>query len=158
MHAHLEGEIGIITHIHFDGMDEGKGDTQAGTGEARYRLTHDYLVPPLRAWLARDGVSDCESRDESSADDRTVLRPSSRRPRSRTTRKVGAADVPLSRGRPIEINSATEDDLKSLPGIGPASARLIIGSRPYKSIDDLLRVRGMSRTRLSGIRSFVVVG
>ncbi len=154
----LVGEIGIITRIQVDGMEEGRGDPQAGTGEAHYRLTHDYLVPPLRAWLARDGVSDRQSREEPSTGGHTILRPAGRRPGARTTRTVRAGTGPRSRGRPIDINTATEDELKTLPGIGPATAHRMIDGRPYGTVDDLLRVRGMSRTRLSGIRSYVVLG
>ena len=154
----LEGEYRVITRIQVDGMEEGTGDPKTGTGEAHYRLTHDYLVPALRAWLVRDGVGDRKSRDGSSTEDGTIFRPAGHRPSTRTTRKVGAGTGSPSRGRQIDINSTTEDELKTLPGIGPAIARRMIEGRPYETVDDLLRVRGMSRTRLSGIRSFVVLG
>jgi len=38
---------------------------------------------------------------------------------------------------PIDINSATIKDLRSLPGIGPARAQKIIAGRPYTSVEDL---------------------
>jgi len=38
---------------------------------------------------------------------------------------------------PIDINTATLKDLRSLPGIGPARAKKIVAGRPYKSVEDL---------------------
>lgn len=39
----------------------------------------------------------------------------------------------------LDINSASETELASLPGIGPARAKAIIKGRPYKGKDDLQR-------------------
>jgi competence protein ComEA len=44
-----------------------------------------------------------------------------------------------------------------LPGIGPALARRIIEGRPYRSVDDLERVKGIGKRRLAGLRPLVVV-
>ena len=38
---------------------------------------------------------------------------------------------------PIDINTATLKDLRSLPGIGPARAKKIVAGRPYRSVEDL---------------------
>lgn len=38
----------------------------------------------------------------------------------------------------ININSASEQELDTLPGIGPVTAQKIIGARPYNSINELL--------------------
>ena len=38
----------------------------------------------------------------------------------------------------ININAASEQELDSLPGIGPIYAQKIINGRPYSSIDELL--------------------
>ena len=40
--------------------------------------------------------------------------------------------------RQININTASLQDLDSLPGVGPATAQKIINGRPYNSIDELL--------------------
>ncbi len=53
-----------------------------------------------------------------------------------STTKSAAAKTP---GAPIDINSASEKELDSLPGVGPATAKKIIAGRPYSSVNDLSR-------------------
>src|SRR5262249_45006189 len=43
-----------------------------------------------------------------------------------------------SRDRPLDLNSASKDDLMGLPGIDAADADKIIAGRPYDSPNDLL--------------------
>ena len=62
---------------------------------------------------------------------------------------------------PIDLNSATLEQLDSLSGIGPATAKAIIDRRKelgrFRSVDDLLTVKGIGPTKLESIRSGVVV-
>ena len=56
----------------------------------------------------------------------------------------------------VNINFATLDELKALPGIDPDTAQAIIANRPYKKIADLLKVKGMTQERLKKIRERIV--
>jgi competence protein ComEA len=58
---------------------------------------------------------------------------------------------------PIDINRASEQELQQLPGIGPTLARRIIEARPFRSVDDLRRVRGIGARTLDKLRPFVTV-
>lgn len=52
----------------------------------------------------------------------------------------------------VSINEADEKQLKKLPGIGSATAKRIVACREkngrFKSMQDLLQVRGMSERKL----------
>lgn len=49
---------------------------------------------------------------------------------------------PLISGR-LNLNTATQEQLEALPGIGPALAARLTAGRPYRSLADLDRVRGI---------------
>lgn len=63
--------------------------------------------------------------------------------------------------RPIDVNRASEAELMRLPRVGPVLAALIVSSRtekPFTSVDDLRRVRGIGVKTLDALRPFVTVG
>ena len=55
----------------------------------------------------------------------------------------------------VNINTATQAELETAPGIGPAFAAQIIASRPYDNVDDLVKIRGISDATLESMRPFV---
>ena len=59
---------------------------------------------------------------------------------------------------PVNVNTASAEDLEAIPGIGPAMAARIIANRPYGAVDDLLRVKGIGPATLEKIRPYVIVG
>ena len=52
----------------------------------------------------------------------------------------------------FDPNTATESELQSIKGIGPALAKRIVDGRPYKKIDDLLKVKGIGVKKLERFR------
>jgi competence ComEA-like helix-hairpin-helix protein len=54
----------------------------------------------------------------------------------------------------IDINTATEKELKMIPGIGPALASRIIAARPFHSADDLKKVNGIGDKKYAKVRPF----
>jgi competence protein ComEA len=69
-----------------------------------------------------------------------------------------AAGSALAAGALIDINTADQKAIESLPGVGPATAKAIIQGRPYKSVDDLANVKGLGKSKLEKIKPLVTVG
>ncbi len=59
--------------------------------------------------------------------------------------------TPLGR---IEVNTATEKELTTVPGIGHVMAARIIAARPFRSADDLKRVSGIGDKKYAQIRPY----
>lgn len=56
----------------------------------------------------------------------------------------------------VNINSATEETLDGLPGVGPATAEKIITNRPYADINDLLKKKVVSQKVFTQIKDKIV--
>ncbi len=57
---------------------------------------------------------------------------------------------------PVSLNRASLEDLEALPGIGPVLARRILEGRPYETVEDLLKVKGIGPATLEKLRPYVV--
>jgi competence protein ComEA len=64
--------------------------------------------------------------------------------------------------KPVNINTATSEELQQVPGIGPATAQKILQMRKsygaFKSVDDLLAIRGLGSERLEKMPKYLTVG
>ena len=58
---------------------------------------------------------------------------------------------------PIDVNTATAEELEKIKGIGPVMAERIIAGRPYQTLDDLRRVKGIGRKTLEKIRPYLTI-
>lgn len=111
-----------------------------GTGDAGSAGTDPATGPgwePTRAGLMASGVS----------------------PRT-PSRETPRGDDPIT--SPIDINRADEITLTRLPGIGPRLAQRILADRaekgPFRSVDELVRVKGIGPATVARLRPMITVG
>jgi competence ComEA-like helix-hairpin-helix protein len=83
------------------------------------------------------------------------------------TRGLRAADPPATRksakgktpSGPVDLDTATEQEIEALPRIGPAVAKRIVANRdslgPFTSLDGLKRVKGMGKATLETLAPLV---
>jgi competence protein ComEA len=64
------------------------------------------------------------------------------------------AGKPMS--KPLDINSASEDDLKQLPGIGEALSKKIVENRPYKRKDELAKKKIIPQATYDKIKDMII--
>jgi len=73
---------------------------------------------------------------------------------------VSSGDV-QGLGTPLDLNTATLQQLDALPGVGPATAKAIIDRRSqvgrFRSVDDLLSVKGIGSAKLDALRESVTI-
>ena len=60
-----------------------------------------------------------------------------------------------SKSNLVSINNATLAELDTLPGIGPAYGQRIIEGRPYRSLEEILNVKGIGPKTFEKIRALV---
>jgi competence ComEA-like helix-hairpin-helix protein len=64
--------------------------------------------------------------------------------------------------QPININTADSSQLQLVPGIGPSTAAKILQMRKsygaFKSLNDLMAIRGIGPKRLEKMRKYLTVG
>lgn len=72
------------------------------------------------------------------------------------------APGPPTPAAPIDLNTATVEQLDALPGVGPATAQAIVAYRSahggrFKSVNELLEVRGIGPAKFEALRTLVRV-
>lgn len=74
---------------------------------------------------------------------------------------LGARPTEHARPARVDLNQAGQAELEQVPGLGPALAREITTDRdrkgPFKSVEELRRVRGVGPTTFDKVRAFVRV-
>jgi competence protein ComEA len=63
--------------------------------------------------------------------------------------------------KPLDLNTATTEQLEKLPGIGPATAKLVVEYRekngPFKKIEELMNVKGIGEKTFLNLKDRITV-
>ena len=124
----------------------------AAVNPARRLRDEDLLVVPRREPDLPDGV----------APRPTPTIDGNHRPEVPSERTIVPTPADASTGSPIDINTASAAELDELPGIGPALAERIVALRsergPFRSVDELELVEGISERTVEQLRPLVALG
>jgi competence protein ComEA len=72
-----------------------------------------------------------------------------------------AVGAPLAAAERVNLNTATQEELVALPGVGPAKAKAIIDYRtahPFKTVDEVKNVRGIGDHLYESLKGKITVG
>ncbi|MDH9146730.1 helix-hairpin-helix domain-containing protein [Staphylococcus epidermidis] len=74
---------------------------------------------------------------------------------------LNSSDVKINTNQPLNLNSATEEQLKNIPGIGPSKAKEILNYREqnhgFNSIDDLMKIKGFGKKKFEKLKEHFTI-
>ena len=112
-----------------------------GIGEAKYGKIKDLVT--VAGTMTNSGPEPTATNSATSTETKT--------PRAATSKNK------LAPGQVLNVNTATAQELARIPGIGPVKAEAIVNGRPYASVEDLKKVRGIKEGTLAKMRPYVTV-
>ena len=125
-----------------------------GIGVGHWRRAHPVLAERLER-LDRVAVP-----PQPTVDELPLAQPARRAtPPGSASRPAPSKSTPAL--QPVDINRATEDELRTLPGIGGVLASRIVEARerdgPFASLDDLRRVKGLGRSKIEKLTAAIAL-
>jgi DNA uptake protein ComE-like DNA-binding protein len=134
--------------------DEAKREKIGAWGVNAGRLNAHAQTPSAFSSFVANG----KTRSRSAAPDSSAVFPIAKPAASVTRSSAVETNRSHAKEKPplgnIDINTATEKELMTVPGIGHVMAARIISARPFRSADDLKRVSGIGEKKYAQIRPY----
>lgn len=73
----------------------------------------------------------------------------------RPSPSVDPCEGTLVCGKPLDVNRATAEELQLLSGLGPSLSGRVVDGRPYQTVSELERVRGIGTATLDRLRPWL---
>ena len=134
--------------------DEAKRERIGGWGASAGRLNARAQIPSAFSSFVADGKARSRPASPDSSVIFPVAKPAASITRSSPVGMTGShakEKIPLGK---IDINTATEKELMTVPGIGHVMAARIIAARPFRSADDLKHVTGIGEKKYAQLRPY----
>lgn len=144
------GVLEVPAGTRVDGVLQRVGGTTDDADLARLNLARP-VVDGERLYVPRVGEAEVPE----------ALRPDAPTTGGGSAATAGGTGAAGDAAAPVDLNTADQASLETLPGIGPALAARILAWREehdgFTSVDDLLEVSGIGDTRLAELRDRVRV-
>ena len=113
-------------------------------------------VQKLKGKVTTSSASSAPASEKTASTSSAKKSSASTKPEEKTEARPAATVASSTTHKHVDVNTATQQELEAVPGIGQATAKKIIAGRPYKSLSELSRA-GVPNATIQKSHSYLSV-